>query len=148
MIRRLEGAGAVAHSAEIARILAAAFDDPAQQWSAESVAATLGTRGCTALLAPGGCALVRTAGGEAELLTIAVAPEARRRGLGAALLDGCLAEAAAAGAERLHLEVSAANAPAIALYTRAGFAETGRRRGYYAGDGGREDALLMSRSLA
>lgn len=147
MIRRLQGAGAVAHSADIARILAAAFEEPGQQWSAESVAATLGTPGCVALLAPGGCALLRTAGGEAEVLTIAVTPGARRRGLGAALLDACLAAAAAAGAGRLLLEVSAANEPAISLYARAGFAEIGRRRDYYAGRVGREDAVLMARDL-
>ncbi len=136
----------MAHSADIARLLAAAFDDPGQRWSADSVAATLAAPGCLALLAPGGCALLRVAGGEAELLTLAVAPEARRRGVGGALLDRCLAEAAAAGADRLHLEVGAANAGALALYARAGFAETGRRRGYYAGPAGREDALLMSRA--
>ncbi len=61
------------------------------------------------------------------------------------LLAACLDEAAGRGAARMHLEVGARNAPAIALYEAAGFVTTGRRPGYYAGPRGREDALVMSR---
>lgn len=148
MIERLTGAAAAARSAEIARVLAAAFDAPSQRWSAASVAGTLGIPGTTALIAPDGCALVRTAADEAELLTIAVMPAARRRGTGAALLGACIETATAAGATTLHLEASAANAPALALYRRAGFSETGRRPGYYSGPSGCEDAVLMALDLA
>lgn len=146
MIERLRGDPARARSAEIARILALAFDDPGQRWSAASVASTLATPGAVALLAPGGCAVLRVAADEAELLTIGVAPDARRGGLGRALITACLDAAAAAGAERLHLEVAAGNGPALALYAALGFAETGRRRAYYAGPQGREDAVLMART--
>lgn len=147
MIERLVGAAAQARSAGIARILAAAFDDPARAWTAESVAATLSAPGTAALLAPGGCALLRVAADEAELLTIAVVPEARSRGLGGALLGASLQEAAALGAVRLHLEVGAGNVAALALYASAGFTRTGLRRGYYRGPKGREDAVLMARDL-
>ncbi len=74
-----------------------------------------------------------------DLHVIAVAPDARRRGLGAVLLAQVVA---AAGARRVVLEVRASNAPAQALYLRAGFVVDGRRPRYYP-DG--EDAVLMSR---
>ena len=79
-------------------------------------------------------------GGELEILAIATHPDHRRGGVGAALLEHALAAGRAAGCPRALLEVRRGNAPAIALYQRAGF-RTGRvRAGYYA-DG--EDALVM-----
>ena len=97
---------------------------------------------------PGACAILRTAADEAEILTIAVLPAARRQGRAARLVRACLGEASAAGAARLHLEVAGSNAAARALYLSAGFVETGRRPGYYRGASGREDAVLMRRELA
>ncbi|CBV43722.1 ribosomal protein S18-alanine N-acetyltransferase [Halomonas elongata] len=86
---------------------------------------------------------------DAELQSILVASHARRRGLAVALMEAVIAQAKAWKSERLLLEVREANAPAITLYRRMGFAEDGRRRDYYPSlDGaGREDALLMSRHL-
>ena len=147
MIERLEGAAAIDRSAAISRILAGSFETASQRWSAASVASTLAAPGTVALVAPEGCALLRVVADEAELLTIAVAPSARRRGLGRWLLDACLAEAGRRGATVLHIEVGAANTAAIALYGAAGFARAGLRPGYYAGPDGREDALLMRRPV-
>ncbi|MGP3695769.1 GNAT family N-acetyltransferase [Rhodobacter sp. NSM] len=97
---------------------------------------------------PQGFLMGRAVAGEAEILTLAVAPEARRRGLGARLTAAFLRAAGARGAESAFLEVAADNAAAIALYTAAGFAEAGRRRGYYRTAEGRPlDALVMSRTL-
>ncbi len=79
---------------------------------------------------------------EAELETVAVAPESQRRGLAHQLLTALAAQLHSAGAAELLLEVRASNAPAIHLYRRLGFAETGRRPGYYADPV--EDALLMA----
>jgi ribosomal-protein-alanine N-acetyltransferase len=45
------------------------------------------------------------------------------------------------------LEVRATNQPALALYAQQGFAEIGRRRGYYPAEAGREDAIVMAREL-
>jgi ribosomal protein S18 acetylase RimI-like enzyme len=84
------------------------------------------------------------AAGEAELVRIAVAPEARGHGFGRTLLELCQAALAAEGIRELHLEVRASNAAAQALYRRCGWREVGRRPGYYR-DG--EDALLFSRHL-
>lgn len=78
---------------------------------------------------------------QAELDSIAVHPNARRRGVGGVLLRSVLTWAAEQGARRLALEVRAENEPAIRLYQRLGFIVEGRRRGYYADP--EEDALLL-----
>ncbi|WP_374392396.1 GNAT family N-acetyltransferase [Tabrizicola sp.] len=96
-----------------------------------------------------GFLLGRAVAGEAELLTLAVAPEARRRGLARMLVARFLYQAQLRGADRAFLEVAADNAAAIALYESAGFAPAGRRRGYYRGPyGQRTDALVLARDLA
>ena len=78
---------------------------------------------------------------QAELESIVVDRAARRRGIGAALLRGLVQEAALAGAEEVLLEVRASNRSAMELYGKAGFAEVGRRPGYYLDP--MEDAVLM-----
>ena len=97
---------------------------------------------------PDGFILLRAVADEAEILTLAVRPAARRRGLGARLVQEGVVAAAARGATRLFLEAAQDNIAALALYARAGFAEAGRRPGYYARpDGGRQDALLLALNL-
>jgi [ribosomal protein S18]-alanine N-acetyltransferase len=99
--------------------------------------------------ADAGFLLGRAVAGEAELLTIAVAPEARRRGLGRKLIARFIYQSQLRGAERAFLEVAADNIPAIGLYESAGFAPAGRRRGYYlTPEGQRIDALVLARELA
>lgn len=83
-----------------------------------------------------GFAMARTVIDETELLLLAVARGARRQGVGAALLGGVIADARAAGAADVHLEMRADNA-ALRLYAAAGFAKVGERRGYYRGPTGR-----------
>lgn len=103
---------------------------------------------CFLLTEPGGFLVGRAVAGEAELLTLAVAPGARRRGIGARLVQRFLDQARRRGAARAFLEVAADNAPATALYVRAGFALTGLRRAYYRTPDGRPvDALAMARDL-
>ncbi len=80
-----------------------------------------------------------------EILNIAVTPAERGHGIGARLLEAVLAQAEAHGATRAVLEVSAGNQAALALYSRFGFAEIGRRPGYYPESG--EDAILMVRDF-
>lgn len=95
-----------------------------------------------------GFLLGRVVADEAELLTLAVAPAARRRGVAGGLVEGFLAEARRRGAATAFLEVAADNDAARRLYQRAGFAPAGRRRGYYHGaSGGTVDALILSRTL-
>lgn len=89
-----------------------------------------------------GHAIGQLAGDVGEVLELATAPQARRRGVGAALLEALEGALRARGAVELWLELRADNAAAMALYQRQGYAITGRRPRYYA-DG--MDAVLMSR---
>jgi ribosomal-protein-alanine N-acetyltransferase len=82
-------------------------------------------------------------GDECELANLAVAPAARRLGLGARLLDDLIAAMDGHGGGSIFLEVREGNAPARALYRSRGFAEVGRRKRYYRAPV--EDALIMRR---
>jgi ribosomal-protein-alanine N-acetyltransferase len=92
-------------------------------------------------------AVLQMGAGDAELLTMAVLPTLRRRGIGRALLAELVVCATAYGAGAIWLEVRVSNEPAIALYRTAGFVETGRRKGYYRTPSGREDAIMMRLGL-
>jgi [ribosomal protein S18]-alanine N-acetyltransferase len=88
--------------------------------------------------------------GEAQLLNLSVVPEARRQGLGRALLRQFIESARQLHAEQLFLEVRVGNAGAIALYEAEAFVCVARRVAYYPPDrrtGVREDALVMRRDL-
>lgn len=134
----------------VAVLHGACFDEA---WSAAAIAALLATPGSFGLLsiapeAPSGFVLARIAADEAEIISLGVLPACRRRGLARALLDAAARRAADSGASRLFLEVAADNAAARALYLRQGFAQMGRRAGYYRRGGGTVDALILARPLA
>jgi ribosomal-protein-alanine N-acetyltransferase len=97
--------------------------------------------------APAGFVLSRLAADEVEIITIGVVPAARRRGIARDLLARALAKAADEGAATAHLEVADDNTSARRFYRALGFAETGRRPGYYKRDTGRVDAVVMSKRL-
>lgn len=83
--------------------------------------------------------------GEMHLLNVTVAADRQRQGLGGVLLDALEDLCRRLALEMLWLEVRESNAGARALYRRRGFAEVGRRRGYYpAPHSKREDAIVMS----
>jgi ribosomal-protein-alanine N-acetyltransferase len=115
----------------------------AQAWSTRAIADLLATPGCFAIHAQEGFILVRAAGGEAEILTLAVAPQARGHGLGRALLQAAARRAMDLGAVHLFLEVGTDNPAALALYAGQGFARVGQRKGYYEGG----DALILKAQL-
>ena len=147
----MTGAGSVQddRADRLAAIHAAAFAGPGETpWSAEAFADLLAQAGVFAVETEDGFILMRAVADEAEILTLAVRPAARRRGEGGRLVGEGVLAAAARGAARVFLEVAEDNAAARALYAGAGFAEAGRRPGYYAGaDGGRRDALLLVLNL-
>ena len=91
-----------------------------------------------------GFILSRLAADEAEILSIAVAPARRGRGLARRLLELHLRRLAGLGARAVFLEVGEQNMPARRLYERAGFRQVGRRHGYYEGGA---TALLLRRDL-
>ena len=136
-------------AARLAAIHAEAFDRPGEtSWSAAAFADLLIQAGVFAVEAADGFILMRAVADEAEILTLAVRPAARRGGLGGRLVGEGVLAAAARGATRVFLEVAEDNLAARALYERAGFVEAGRRPGYYAAaDGGRRDALLLALNL-
>ena len=129
----------------MAAIHALAFDHP---WSRDSFEALLTEPGAGAMIAGlDGLVLWRAAGGEAEILTLAVTPAARRRGLGRALLEQACGHARRGGAGAMFLEVSDQNRAAVALYEAVGFVRAGLRRGYYASVSPPQDALVMRLAL-
>ncbi len=130
--------------AEAARLHALAFP-AAEAWGPDAIRLMLEMPGTFGVLRPGaGFVLARVAADEAEILTLAVAPAARRQGIGGALLAEAMAGAVVRGAGAMFLEVSDRNAAARALYAAAGFLSVGRRKRYY-GDGA--DALVLRREL-
>lgn len=140
----------------LAALHAACFPD--EPWDTQALRRLMAMPGAFAVLAlegtevdaptPLGFVLGRRAADEAEILSLGVLPGARRRGVGSSLVAAGCEAAAAAGARRLHLEVAADNEPARRLYARAGFAEAGRRPGYYErADGSSVDAVLLARDL-
>jgi ribosomal-protein-alanine N-acetyltransferase len=91
-----------------------------------------------------GFALGRVVVDECELLSIAVAPAWRGRGIGAQLLDAAISWASACDAKKLFLEVAEGNASALRLYQRRGLVQVGRRPDYYElKSGALVDALTM-----
>lgn len=129
--------------AALAHLHARCFARP-RPWSEAEFTAMLGTRGTFLLARQSGFLLGRALAGEAELLTLAVDPDARRAGTGRALTAEFADTARAAGATDAFLEVAADNAAARALYAAQGWLEAGLRRGYY---GPGADAVVMRLAL-
>lgn len=96
-----------------------------------------------------GFAVSRMAADEAEILSIAIAPTHRGRGLSRSLLLTHLRHLAGRGIKTVFLEVEENNLPARRLYESSGFTQTGRRARYYRQpDGAQLDALMMRRDLS
>jgi ribosomal-protein-alanine N-acetyltransferase len=125
----------------MAALHGAAFPD--EPWDETAIATLLGHPGTVGLLDPrGGFVLLRVAADEAEILTIAAAP--KRQGIGTDLMRAAIAQAHAAGAAAMFLEVAAGNVAALQLYGKLDFSPIGRRKGYYANG---EDAVVLRRDL-
>lgn len=139
-----------ASAALLATLHAEAF---AEGWDAAAFTQLLAMPGAEAVLAfeadePVGFLLSRQAADEAEIITIATRPGARRRGVGRQLLAHRMADLVARGVNHMFLEVAASNEAAIRLYAACGFTEVGRRKGYYQRPEGREDAIVLRRGLS
>lgn len=116
----------------------------ARPWSGEEFAALLANPGVLAVASEQGFVLARLVLDEAEILTLAVVPESRRTGLGAAFIQRLCQEATQRGVKMLHLEVAEDNIAARSLYAKLGFEQAGLRPYYY---GGLVNAVLMRRML-
>jgi ribosomal-protein-alanine N-acetyltransferase len=119
-----------------------------QPWNKKAICELLAGPGVFAWFMQDGFALARVAGGEAEILTLAVAPLARGQGLGRALLRSAAAHAASLQATRIFLEAGTDNPAALALYASLGFERVGQRKGYYSSpESGGRDAWVLSAPL-
>jgi ribosomal-protein-alanine N-acetyltransferase len=139
------------------RIEQASFADP---WTVDSLATALsldrmrvlvaesgdeGRKGGDAAAQVLGYVVALLVGPEAEIADLAVSPDARRQGIGRALLAGALVELKAAAVRTVYLEVRESNRAARTLYETNGFEAVGRRRGYYRSPV--EDALVLRREI-
>lgn len=121
---------------------------PNDAWTAEQFWSELAQPSRTYLAAHDGGILVAYAGlsivgNDADIQTVAVAPDQQGRGIARTMLERLLAEADSSGVTHTFLEVRADNEPARHLYARLGFEEISRRARYYA-DG--SDAVIMRRA--
>jgi ribosomal-protein-alanine N-acetyltransferase len=124
----------------LAQLHAFCFPDP---WHATAIRELFAGPGVFAFVSAGGFVLARAVSDEAEILTLAVTPAARRQGIGRALVQAAAAYALGLGARSLFLEVATGNDPALRLYTGLGFTAAGRRKAYY----GTEDAHVLKAIL-
>lgn len=136
-----------ADAAPLSAIERACFSDP---WSVAGITETIqGETNCVLVAESDsgavGHLMARVAGGEGEILNLAVLPGHRRRGLGRRLLLEGVAAMIGAGAREAYLEVRESNRAAIELYRSQGFRPVGLRPGYYRDP--REDALVLRAPL-
>jgi ribosomal-protein-alanine N-acetyltransferase len=131
---------------EMTAIYAHCFPD--RPWSLEEVTSLLNRRDVLPICAPNAFVMASCFAPEAEILTIAVAPAYRRKGIGAALLKELCAQLPSRDIDTVFLEVADGNLAAIGLYKGFDFQEVGRRKAYYSRkDAPAEDALVMRRAL-
>jgi len=135
---------------KIADIHAGSFKN---KWNAEDLARMKAQEGTTILVArraspygtraPLGFLILRKVADEAEVITIAVHPRQRGRGIGKKLMEAGLFRLYGERCSHLFLEVDAANEAALLLYRGLGFKEVGQRKGYYSAGEGDGTALVM-----
>lgn len=115
---------------------------PHKPWTANDFT-ELKKSGCEIISSQNGFIVWRSVVDEAELISIGVAPDARRCGIAAAMLGLMENELKKSGTKKIFLEVSATNIPAIKLYEQNGYKKMGIRPKYYDGT----DAITMTKEL-
>ena len=115
---------------------------PDRPWSASDFA-DLKKSGCEIIASENGFIVWRVAAGEAEIISIGVAPEKRRQGIAEAMILLMEQELKKSSAVNVFLEVSEVNYPAKNLYEKCGFKSVGKRPKYYDGT----DAIIMKKTI-
>ena len=141
-----------AHAAAFAEIHRLSFDDG---WSAAGFGRMLRQPDMLGLAAldagdaagVSGFIICRFAAPEAEIVTLAVLPARRRRGIAGRLMAGAEEFLRRSAIKEWFLEVDAGDPAATALYETTGFKGVGTRAGYYRSNAGRRDALIMRKEL-
>lgn len=115
---------------------------PHKPWDADQFA-DLKKSGCEIIASQNGFIVYRAVCDEAEIITIGVHPDARRTGIGIALIGVMEADLKKQGVKHIFLEVAEDNSAARALYEQCGFVDVGRRPRYYDG----VDAIMMRKDI-
>lgn len=115
---------------------------PHKPWTADDFA-DLKKSGCEIIASQNGFIVYRATLDEAEIITIGVHPDARRTGIGIALLGVMEADLKKQGVKHIFLEVAADNMPAQKMYEQCGYVIVGRRPKYYDGI----DAIMMRKDI-
>jgi len=123
------------------------FTDPWSPAGFQDALATAGGFGVAAVRNAEvlGYLIARVVADEAEILNLAVTPDARRRGIGSALLHAGLDHCTRHHVTAVFLEVRESNRQARALYGAHGFRAVGQRAGYYRNPP--EDAMVLRLTL-
>lgn len=121
-----------------------AFDEP---WSVQSFKELLALPTTLGWVSADGFILCSVVFDEMEILTICTMPEKRRHGIATQFLNEAQRYALVHSIEHIFLEVSVQNAPAIALYKKFGFIQTGLRKRYYKIKDKLVDALCMTKTI-
>lgn len=136
---------------EVSALHSRLFDEG---WSEASIKSLLEHPASTSLIAVAGdpktikgFVIAQLAADEAEILSIGVAPDWQRAGLGVRLIEGLIRASRRGEAQKIFLEVAEDNAAARALYAKLGFHEIGRRKAYYKRPSGAVDALTLALQL-
>ena len=137
----------LSHVSQIAELEKLCFSDP---WSERSIASEMENSLSLWLVYEEDGAVLGYVGSqsvapESDMMNLAVAPQARNRGIAQALVCALIEELKAQNMESLTLEVRVSNEPAIKLYTKLGFEIIGKRPRYYVNP--QEDALIMRKEL-
>ena len=125
---------------ELAELHAKCF--PHKPWGVADFA-DLQKSGCEIIASQNGFIVYRAVADEAEIITIGVAPDARRTGIAAAMLGIVEGDLKKRDVKHIFLEVAADNTPARTLYKSNGYVEIGTRPGYYDG----VDAIMMRKDI-
>ncbi len=133
--------------AERAALHALCFDGAPRPWNVAEFAEYRTDRNVLACESPFGFVLARVVAEQAEILTLAVHPDARRRGEGRALIHEAEALAQARGAKQMFLEVRDDNTAAKALYESAGYVSAGYRKNYYQAAGRQGSSAIVLKKL-
>jgi ribosomal-protein-alanine N-acetyltransferase len=132
-----------------AAVHAGCFESAWNEAAMAEILAMPGSFGALALVGdqPVGLVIVLAVATEAEILTLAVLPKFRHRGMASRLLAWVVDRLSGSGSQRLLLEVAEDNVAARALYGKLGFAQVGHRPSYYRRLAGTAAAIVLARTL-
>lgn len=128
---------------ELEQLYAACFPEKKHKWDAADFA-DLKKSGCEIIASQNSFIVWRTIADESEIISIGVAPVARRTGTASALIQIAEQDIKKNGGKTIFLEVDEENIPAIELYKKNGFFNAGTRPHYYENG---HDAIIMKKQI-